>query len=615
VRSGGFEVWRSAGPLGLRRHCVTGAALLLLAACGGRAANVTHSDDPEAGRGGTSSAGTGGAGGTSNGDAGAPDQGGTDGGGTAGAGDAGSGAGGTATACAPLSPRLIRLTHEQFVSSVEVLTDAAFADELRAEFQLGTSARTFPPLVSEGNAIGENALAITDAMAQRTASYASDNIEVFSGCTTAGEIACVRDFLPGFAERAFRRPLTDADRQDLTRAADEAELINAAPADVLWAGVYSVLHAPSFLYRTEFGEAATNPGELELTPHEIADALAFFLRDAPPDLDLLQAATDGRLSTTEDMTREVERLLATPAVQTNLRRTVLDYLVGDVIQSVVLVDPAATGSLLGSAAFELDRFVSDHLFSGPLNALLTSRDTRINAELATLYGIPFPPSGATPDADGFAAVTLPESRAGFLSSVGFLLSSSLPDRISAFRRGTRINQTIICGELPPIPVPEQPLIDAKLAAGEALAGSSARDMAEYRITQPACVDCHAQLDSYGIGLEGFDNLARVRAVDEVGAPIRASVTLPSKAGGAVVDGVVEMSAAIAESGAFTNCATRVFLRYALSETRPELDAACEVEQAVERASDAGDPSFSRLVTEIAVSAFRTRQNAPAKRLP
>jgi hypothetical protein len=598
-------VLRSAGPLGLRRHGVTGAALLLLTACGGRASKVSHSDDPEAGRGGTSSAGAAGAGGAGNGDAGAPDQGGSGGSGTAGAGDSGSGAGGTASACAPLAPRLIRLTDEQFVSSVEALAGEVLANQLRSDLNLGTSARGFPPL--RVNAIDDNTFSSVDRIAQETATYAVDNIEAFSGCTAAGEIACVRAFLPDFAEIAFRRPLTDTDTADLTRAADEAEAISATPADVLWAGVYSVLHAPSFLYRTEFGEAGANAGELVLTPHEVADALAFFLRDAPPDSELLQAASDGRLSTAEDVRLQVERLLATPGVQANFIRAVGDYLVGDSLDTALINDPLFTETLRSSAAIELDHFVSDHLFSEPLGALLTSRGARINAELAPLYEITFPPSGVMPDADGFARVTLPDSRAGFPSRVGFFASLASVDRISIVRRGIKFSQ-MLCGVIPPLP--EDPAIPH-----EPPQGLSEREKADYRMTETTCATCHQAFDPYGIALEGFDNLGRLRAADEVGAPIRASATLPEELGSVEVDGAVQLADTVAASGAFTNCVAQTFLAYALTQVRPELDATCEAEQLVERAGGDGDPSFSRLVSEIAISAFRMRQSAPARRLP
>jgi hypothetical protein len=501
---------------------------------------------------------------------------------------------------------LIRLTREQFVSSVEVLTGVAFADELRAEFNLGTSARSFPPLLAEGGAIDDNAFSSVDLIAQRTATYAADNIEAFTGCTAAGEVACVREFLPSLAEKAFRRPLTDADLQDLTRAADEAEVISATPADVLWAGIYSVLHAPSFLYRTEFGEAAANPAELALTPNEVADGLAFFLSDSPPDLDLLQAASDGRLSTAEDIKLQVERLLATPAVQANLTRAVGDYLLGNRLDGALITDPAFTETLRGSAATELERFVSDHLFSQPLDALLTSRDARINAELASLYAVDFPPSGVTPEADGFARVTLPDVRTGFPSRVGFLASLAPANRISIVQRGIGLTH-LLCGPVPPLPEDE--------TMHQAPEDLSVRDAADYRLTETTCVTCHQGFDPYGIALEGFDNLGRLRTTDEVGAPIRALATLPEEIGGAQVDGAVQMAEAVAASGAFTNCVTSAFLVYALAQVRPELDAACEVEHALERASEDSDPSFPRLVTEIAVSAFRTRQSAPARRLP
>ncbi|MFT7640681.1 MAG: hypothetical protein ACI9G1_002425 [Pirellulaceae bacterium] len=81
------------------------------------------------------------------------------------------------------------------------------------------------------------------------------------------------------------------------------------------AGLESLLTAtilsPEFIYRQEIGMGEVlDDGRRMLAPREIAYAIAFALTDAPPDNDLLAAMEQGRLSTSEDVEREVRRILS-----------------------------------------------------------------------------------------------------------------------------------------------------------------------------------------------------------------------------------------------------------------------------------------------------------------
>lgn len=588
-------------------------------ACGGRANRiVVGADDAEAGSAGTGAEGAVGGEG-SNTTAGSGGKGGDGGNGLGSAGEAGTG-GQVSGACAPLAPRLIRLTFDQLITSIEALAGAQIADELRQEFAFPTDqAPAFPPLgaPTESSFIDDSRFALSDGIAELAATRIAENMEALTGCSAASEPACVRGFLTDFAALAYRRPLTEGDVANITTVADEADATGATAAQVLRTGVYAVLSTPSFLYRTEFGETSTTDGELELTPHEVANALAFFVTNAPPDSQLMAAADEDRLNTAADVAREVKRLLETSTARTNLARAFGGHLGSNAIEAAVVIDESATSGLLSAASQELRLFLGDHLFSRPLNDLLTSRDTRLNAELAALYGVAFPPAGVTPDADGFAQVILPEQRAGFLTQAGFLIAANLtPDRVSPFQRGTAINTRVTCGPTPPSPEADEQLLQAKLAAAEQLSGSSVRDQVEFRLMQVECAGCHVQVDTYGVALEGFDLLGRSRELDEVGAPIRDEVTLPPELDDTLVNGAAEMATVIAATDAFTACVTRAFFEYALAEARPERDTACEVERALAQVAEAGDPSFSSVIAAIAEgSLLRRRSSTAARSLP
>ena len=72
----------------------------------------------------------------------------------------------------------------------------------------------------------------------------------------------------------------------------------------------AVLLESEFLYRLEFGEGEPDAhGRLQLSPREASYAISYALGDRGPDPELKQAAAEGRLSTREDIRREVLRLL------------------------------------------------------------------------------------------------------------------------------------------------------------------------------------------------------------------------------------------------------------------------------------------------------------------
>ncbi len=72
----------------------------------------------------------------------------------------------------------------------------------------------------------------------------------------------------------------------------------------------AIILKPEFLYRQELGLGRELPdGRRMLSPEEIAFALAYALTDSPPDDELRKAVEAGKLSTKEDVEREVRRML------------------------------------------------------------------------------------------------------------------------------------------------------------------------------------------------------------------------------------------------------------------------------------------------------------------
>ena len=117
---------------------------------------------------------------------------------------------------------------------------------------------------------------------------------------------------PSFGQRAFRRPLTDAE------VTTHVGLFNQGPTlypgvDAFKAGaslvIQAMLQSPYFLYRTELGTAAAGASKVPLNDWEVGAKLALSITNTIPDDTLLAAAAAGQLHDTAGVAAQAKRLL------------------------------------------------------------------------------------------------------------------------------------------------------------------------------------------------------------------------------------------------------------------------------------------------------------------
>lgn len=584
------------------------ALTLASVACGGE--SDKHGSDHKGGNGGDS--GSGGASGKGGGKS--TGKGGTGAGGTGEPGGAG-GVGDDDCVTTPLvSRRLVKLTDQQVLNSVSALVGADVAAEIAAiEDVLPPTLRDFPPLATSGTAISAGQFDFRDRVARAVAEHALSDFSVVTGCGATPDDTCGRAFVAVFARRAFRRPITDAERDNLLGVYDECKRLGGSVAEAVKYGVWAVLDSPHFLYRTEFGAGSGWEDEVPLTAHELASEVAYFLTDAPPDEELLDAAGRDELGTADELGAHAERLLGAPAARANLEAAMVSYFQLATVPNIVL-DPQAlpgidvTRELLGDIYREGELFLQDRLWHGTLGELLTSRRTFVNEALASsIYDID-PPTVL--DANGFGAVELPENRAGILTLSAFLTSKSRPTGVSVVGRGLVVNSMLACAVNPPFPeagplTPPDPVPP----------NATEREKAEIRAEDETCRDCHVQFDAFGLALDEFDGIGRHRTTDLAGRPIDPAVTLPDTFDGARVSGAAEMAAVIASSERFKACMVMHVMEFALADVsqggvRAQAPAepaqSCAVADTVRAFEERTDGSFAAMITEIA--------RAPALRL-
>ena len=404
------------------------------------------------------------------------------------------------------------------------------------------------------------------------------------GCepTVAGPAACRDAFLDGLAARAFRRPLSQGERQRL-RDVFDGQRVTLAPegegdaaktpiTDAFVPGLRAmlevVLQSPQFLYREELGPIDDGTGTVALGPYELASELSFLLTGSLPDDTLWAAARDGRLSSKDDLGREAARLLATPAAREAMRAFLHRWLATDRTAKLTKDAaryPAFDATLAASMASELDRFYDDVLWEsdGSLRALFTSTRSFADPGLRSLYGL-------SPGGEALEAVELdPSLRRGVMTRAGFLAVHAATDGSGPIGRGVFVLGAILC--LPPPPPP--PDVPPAPPAGDvATASLTTRERFAQHVASPTCLGCHRRIDGVGFGFEEFDGIGAFRATEN-GKPIDASGALYG--GGPIdgpFDGVSELSDRLAESDRLRACYVEQAYRYAMGAGVPEGDA-------------------------------------------
>jgi len=377
----------------------------------------------------------------------------------------------------------------------------------------------------------------------------------------------VRAFVDAFAGRAYRRPLSAAELDSLNQEIADLSALGSDPQEIAQYGVYAVLMAPEFLYRTEFGGSSSS-SDVALTPYE----------------------------------------MATGAVSLRYRLNLL----GEVVIDPVHV-PEFSPALEDAMATESRMFLDEVMWHGQLGDLMTSTASFVNTDLATIvYGIPAP-AGAT--ATDFVRVELPaDQRAGVLTRAAFLTELARTDIESLLGRGITVAERVACELVAPpsdaFAAEEYPIIQAS-------AGWTQEAQARQRLALPDCTGCHAFMDPYGLTLGHYDIIGRMRTQDEQGRPVDSSAVLPPAYGNQPVADGVDLSRKIAANPTFTACLTQSFLHYGLSDlptlaALPTLPAgpapdSCVVQDIATRFAAAPDHTFARLLHEIIRSPAMTRR--------
>ena len=412
--------------------------------------------------------------------------------------------------------------------------------------------------------------------------------------TAAEGEACAVAIIASLARRAYRRPVTFADIEQLTGFYRDGYAEGGFEAGVETA-LRALLASPEFLFRIERDPAGVAPGAAyRVGDLELASRLSFFLWSSLPDDELIDAAAAGRLREPGELRAQVRRMLADPRAGTlttnfasqwlHLRN--LDAVTPDARAFPDFDDNLRQGfrtetELLFRSVVDEDRSVTD---------LLTADYTFLNERVATHYGVP----GI--HGDHFRRVALPAGspRAGVLGHGSILTVTSYATRTSPVLRGKWILENLL-GTPPPPPPPNVPPLEE--SASSTGVTSMRERMAAHR-QNPACAVCHRIMDPAGLSMENFDAIGRWRdAEGEGGAAIDAAGNLP---GGDPFDGVAGLRQAVLDRPeVFVGTVAEKLLIYALGRGIEPADGPAV--RAIVAAAAGDDYRFSSLILGIVES--------------
>lgn len=491
---------------------------------------------------------------------------------------------------------LRRLSPEQYQNTVrDLFGDAEFAGTIDAG----------EPIISEREVrqLRDNAEAIIGRSAAWT--------KPVYPCALQGEgsDACVDDFIAGFATRAYRHPLSEAEASTLRSVFAEArkEMTFAEAMETL---LQVTLQAPAFVYMFSAGAPDATEDVRLLGEYEVASRLSYFLWNTMPDEALVSAAEAGKLGAAEGLAEQAARLLDDPRADHAVQRFMSGWLqldggtlhnaLEEAVKDTALY-PTFDAQLQEAMRLETEAFVRRAFFeeSGSLGDLFNASYAYVNGPLADLYGVEDGPA----DADTWEWVDLdPEQRGGILTRAAFLTVFSTRNVTSPIRRGVWVIEEGLCsalGDPPPNANDVKP--EGGEVDGELL---TVRQDTLARTKGEVCQTCHSIINPVGFTFESYDAIGRWQTEEITsGLPIDDSGLLQSSGDqDGELAGALDLSQRLGKSERVRGCFADRWFEAALGQAPGKQDK-CSLE-AVHASFEEGGSMRDMVLSIIGSDAFR-----------
>ena len=386
----------------------------------------------------------------------------------------------------------------------------------------------------------------------------------FGGERATKDVAYAREIITRFAERAWRRPVTNAEMDRYVALAGKAQQFGDDFDQSIKTALSAVLCSKSFLYIVEgnarpvataanrqaagacdcekpaaatLAKAAIAPaapplsspaapqppgapaptatGSAPLTDWELASRLSYFLWSSMPDQHLLDLARAGKLHERDTLRAEVRRMLADPKAEEFASSFPHQWLqlrrVGMFPPDKVLYpeyDEYLEKSMIGETTGFFDNVLKRN---ASLREFLDSDWTMLNERLAKFYGV----EGVEGDSFRRVALKPEDHRGGLLTQAAILSLTSDGTRHRPVHRGVWVLESIV-GKPPPPPPANVPALTTPDANSPK---TTIRQKLEAHRSDANCAACHRRIDPLGIAFDNYDAIGHWRVVETVHAGV------------------------------------------------------------------------------------------------
>lgn len=415
---------------------------------------------------------------------------------------------------------------------------------------------------------------------------------------------CAAAFVTDFASRAFRRPISEAERQPLLEAFAQANASWGFDKGIELV-VASVLQSPQLLYRVETESGSrVNDKVIALDGYQVASRLSYFLWNTMPDEELMALAASDGLREVGAIQEQASRMVEDPRA----RGTVEDFneqwlglsRFAEIVREPdgASADSARAAELNASWHRSVQAFVQDAYYEGggTLDALMSSQAVFVDATLGELYGM-----DAAGVAEGELTSVVDEQRAGILTQPAMMALLAHSNQSAPVQRGLFVREQLLCHELPPPP----PDVDTTPPDPEP--NATTRERFRQHSANERCATCHQLLDPIGFGLENFDQLGRFRS-EENGIPVDASGNLlimdNSELEGPF-NGALELADKLSQSSQVRDCLATQWFRYGMGRAEAREDT-CSLDEVKLAFESSGGDFKTLLVALTGTDVFRYR---------
>ena len=314
-----------------------------------------------------------------------------------------------------------------------------------------------------------------------------------------------REILSNFMARAWRRPVTEAEVDELYTIYQDSRG-TASFVDAIKDCLVQVLVSPDFLYLVE--RKGPSGGREKLNPYELSSRLSYFLWSSRPDEKLFQLASSGNIASPETLRAEVGRMLKDGRSWGFVEPFASQWLDLDRMNTIAVspeIYPDFDEDLKVDMRNETLHFFAYILRENRSALNFIDSDFSFLSERLHLH---YSGSRKAPMGSRIVkrvALDAELHRGGILSHASIHLANSDGEDSHVISRAVWLADKIL-GDRPP-PPPADVKLDKEIEGFEQM---SLKQQLAAHVEKESCARCHTRFDPFGVAFENYDAIGKFR---------------------------------------------------------------------------------------------------------